>query len=112
MEIIEIPISKDHLKDLAVDFYGYMVKAVVDVNRGIMAVNAELHSDLEKTLLEDGSLQDSLWGINLYPENDAEDLIEYDSIINIRPRNHNFSRDVENPKVRSQISTIVWNLVK
>lgn len=112
MEIIDTQISKDRLKDLSIDFYGYMVKAVVDVSRGIMAVNAELHSDLEQLLLDNGSVQGSLWGINLYPENDAEDFIEYDSIINIRPRNNNFSRDVENPNIRSQISSIVWNLVK
>ncbi len=29
-----------------------MMKAVVDIDRGIVAVNAELHSDLEQILLE------------------------------------------------------------
>lgn len=62
MQIVEKLISKNQIKDFVTDFYGYMVKAVVDVSRGIMAVNAELHSDLKKILLENGSKQDSLWG--------------------------------------------------
>ena len=65
--------------------FGDMVKAVVDVRREMMAVDAELHSDEEAFLLEHGSAQEDLWGINLYPEvtgegwikNHLEDAISY-----------------------------------
>lgn len=84
-----------------------MVKAVVDVDREIMALDAELHSDLEANLLEDGSRQPHLWGINLYPELRSEDWIEFDSLINIRPAQQNRSRGVEDERLRQVIIHIV-----
>lgn len=97
---------------MAPDFFGDMVKAVVDIDRKIVALNAELHADLERLLLNNGSGQDSLWGINLYPEVEDEDFIEFDSLINISPRRNNFSRDVEDQNIRKQIIDIVNSLIK
>lgn len=107
MVILEKAISRRELSELAQNFYGDMIKGVVDVDRQILALDAELHSDLERLLLEDGSQQENLWGINLYPEVDDEDFLEFDSLINIRPRQNNRSRYVENESVREQISVIV-----
>ena len=112
MTIINQAISRKILADMAQNFYGEMVKGVVDIDRRIMALDAELHSDLEKFLLEDGSDQKSLWGINLYPDVEGDDFIEFDSLINISPRRNNFSRDVEDDAIRSQIRSIVNNLIK
>ena len=87
--------------------FGDLVKAVVDVERGLLALNAELHSDLESLLLNDGSKQQNLWGVNLYPDIKGENFIEFDSIINIRPSQGNKSRDVEDEKLRERITGIV-----
>ena len=84
-----------------------MVKAVVDIDREIMAVDAELHSDLEALLLGGGSKQGSLWGINLYPQASGDDFIEFDSMINVRPAIGNRSRGVENEAIRKEIITVV-----
>ena len=91
----------------AENFYGDMIKGVVDVDQELLALDAELHSDLEGLLLREGSQQEALWGINLYPEADEEDFLEFDSLINIRPRQGNRSRDVENEEIRERIRTIV-----
>ena len=48
------------LKTMADAGFGDLVKGVVDVDRELLAVDAELHSDLEALLLEDGSEQKSL----------------------------------------------------
>lgn len=95
----------------SVVFDGPMVKAVVDVSRGIIAIDAELHADLEQFLLSDGSKQENLWGINLYPE-ETDDFIEYDSMINIRPRQDNRSREVESPEIRTEIAEVVKKWVQ
>ena len=92
--------------------FGTLVKAVVDVATGIMAVDAELHSDQEALLLENGSAQRDLWGINLYPDVDGDDWIEFDSMINLRPASGNRSRGIDDPAVRDRIRHIVTLLVQ
>ena len=92
--------------------FGNMVKAVVDVERERIALDAELHSDLEAMLLQDGSKQKDLWGINLYPELQGDEFIEFDSMINIRPSLGNRSRGVDNPAVCERINGIVAKKIK
>ena len=111
MTIIDKAINRKILAEMAQNFYGEMIKGVVDIDRQIMALDAELHSDLEKLLLEDGSNQESLWGINLYPDVEGDDFIEFDSLINISPRRNNFSRDVEDPNIQKTIRDIVNQLI-
>jgi hypothetical protein len=89
-----------------------MVKAVVDVGRRVMAIGGELHSDEEAALLDDGSRQMDLWGINLYPAETGGSWIEYDSMINVRPAQGNRSRDVEDEALRRRIGDIVLALVE
>lgn len=112
MTIIDKTISLKEIADMQDNFFGDMVKGVVDTERGLLAVDAELHADLEKLLLEDGSVQQNLWGINLFPEISGEDLIEFDSMINIRPYQDNPSRDVLDPEIREKIRRVVDNLIK
>lgn len=88
-----------------------MVKAVVDVARRIMAVGGELHSDEETLLLDEGSRQADLWGINLYPNEMGDDWIEFDSMINVRPSQMNRSRGVESVELQQAIRDIVRALV-
>ncbi len=83
---------------------GEMVKGVVDIKRELLAIDADLHADIEKFLLENGSKQLDLWGINLYLDGD---LVEFDSMINIRPIQNNRSRFVEDEKTREKILEIV-----
>jgi len=101
-------IKVSELQEMSSKMYGQLVKAVVDINLMILVVDAELHADQEKYLLENGSQQSDLWGINLYPDDyDTEDFVEFDSMINIRPRQGNRSRDVEDSEIRKKIITIV-----
>ena len=104
-------ISLTDLKKMSENFFGNMVKAVVDIEQNLIAVDAELHSDLEALLLENGSQQKNLWGINFYPEETA-DFLEFDSMINIRPSQNNFSRGVESEAIRQQIEQLIKNQVK
>jgi len=107
MIILDKTIGLEELSMLASNYYVDMIKAVADVDKGLLAIDAELHADLEKMLLENGSSQESLWGFNIYPGLEGDDFIEFDSMINIRPRQNNMSRDVENESTRSAILSIV-----
>ena len=77
-----------------------------------MAVDADLHSDEEALLIEQGSTQGDLWGINLYPDLSTDEWIEFDSMINIRPSQGNRSRGVDDADVRGRILDVVTALVR
>jgi len=106
MLIVNQEMSKEELRQMAGEYFGDMVKGVVDVDRGLLTINAELHADLEALLLEQGSKQNALWGINLYPDMDDEDFLEFDSLINIRPMQGNRSRGVEDETIQMKIKWI------
>lgn len=112
VEILRGATSRARLASLAEAQFGDMVKAVVDVRRCVMAVGGELHSDEEAALIEDGSSQTDLWGINLYPAEQGDAWIEFDSMINVRPSQGNRSRSVEDGALRELIRRIVTALVK
>ena len=111
MKLVDNSITVSDLQKMAEDRFGDLVKAVVDVSKGVMAVDADLHSDEEARLLENGSAQADLWGINLYPGLPMSDWIEFDSMINMRPSQGNRSRGVEDPLVRDRIVAVVSSLV-
>lgn len=110
--IVTQVITRQKLTELAKERFGDLVKAVVDIDRGIMVVGGELHADEEALLIENGSRQQDLWGINFYPEKTGEDFIEFDSMINIRPSQNNRSRGVEDAAIREKILTVVDRLVQ
>jgi len=112
MKIVDGPISLADLKVLAEGRFGNLVKAVVDVERKIMALDGELHADEEALLLENGSRPEDLWGINIYPELEGPDHIEFDSVINIRPSQGNRSRGVDDQRTREKIVKVVSGLMK
>ena len=112
MKIVRDILTLDELKQMASAMFENMVKAVVDVERELIALDAELHSDLEALLLQDGSKQKDLWGINLYPDMPTDEFIEFDSMINMRPSQGNRSRGVESKETREKITEIVAEKIK
>lgn len=105
-------ISLEELNTMAENMYDELVKVVVDVQRGLVVVDAGLHADEEQFLLERGSKQDDLWGINLYPDSFGEDdFIEFDSMINIRPAQGNRSRSVEDAEIQQAIRDLIADVV-
>jgi hypothetical protein len=112
IKIVKEPINRKWLAEIAKERFGDLVKSVVDVEKEIMAIGGELHSDEEATLIEkEGSKRESLWGINLYPEKSEEDLIEFDSVINLKPSFGNRSRGIDDPKIRERIRNVIKKLV-
>lgn len=111
IKVVQGKITLSELEEFAKARFGDLVKAVVDVEKGIMAIGGELHADEEALLLEQGSKQENLWGINIYPALKGDDFIEFDSMINLRPAQNNRTRGVENPELREKIKQIINKLV-
>ncbi|MFA4889967.1 MAG: DUF5674 family protein [Candidatus Omnitrophota bacterium] len=112
MRIVKDKISIVELKDMSAKKFGNLVKSVVDIERGVMAIDGDLHADEEAALLEYGSSQENLWGINIYPELTGADFIEFDSLINLRPSQGNRTRGVDNSETKEKILQIINKLVE
>ena len=105
-------ITVAELSEMAAKMYGSLVKADVDVAKSILVVDMGMHADGEAFLLQQGSQQKDIWGINLHPgDYGTNDFIEFDSMINIRPNQGNLSKDVLDPVIRQKIIDIVHRIV-
>ena len=111
IKIIKDAIYKKELIDIAENQFGDFVKAVVDIEKEIMAIGGELHADEEALLLQEGSNQENLWGINLHLNKSNDEFIEFNSMINVRPSQNNRSRGVESLDVQRKIRDIVNRIV-
>ncbi|HJQ09390.1 MAG TPA: DUF5674 family protein [Candidatus Saccharimonadales bacterium] len=105
-------ISIAELSEMAQKMYGTIVKADIDLVKGTLLVDMEMHADGEAYLIEQGSKQTDLWGFNLHPDKyGSDDFIEFDSMINIRPRQNNPTRDILDEDVRNKIWAKVSEVV-
>lgn len=112
IRIVEGTISVAELKELAHEFYGDVIKAVVDVRQEIMGVGGEFHSEIERVLTEEkGSRREDTWGINLLLDKTGVDFIEFDSMINLKPAFGNKTRDVDDTNIQKKIRDIVGKIV-
>ena len=84
------------------------IKVVVDLERRIIAIGCELHIDCAEELVNDGSLGKDLWGVNIYPQ---KKIIDFVSMINIRPADGNRSMEIELPSIRRKVEEIVKELL-
>jgi hypothetical protein len=106
------PVSIDQVRVLARGRFGDMVKGGIDLRRGVLPLDADMHADQEAGLLAEGSAQVDLWGINLYPDAGESDWLECDSMINLRPSSGNRSRAVDDPATGAAIADLVGRLVR
>lgn len=106
------PITLERIRELAAGRFGDMVKGVVDLGRGILLLDADMHADQESVLLGEGAAHRALWGINLYPGLPEDEWLEFDSMINLRPSFGNRSRGVDDPAVREAIAAFVARVVR
>ncbi len=109
--LVKEAITINALNEIISGTGGELIKIVVDVQLNLLAIGGEMHSDEEQFLLDQGSNQDDLWGINIYPKMSRNEWIEFDSMINIRPRQNNRSRNVEDLELQKKIIQIVNDLI-
>ena len=113
IRVIKNSIPLSLLSEIAEERYGDLVKAVVDVEQGIMALGGEMHADEEVILMEqEGSLREHTWGINLLPAESGDEFIQFDSMVNLKPGFGNRTRNVDNEEIREKIVSIVQRLIK
>src|SRR5258708_36319207 len=103
IKIVTDKITKDELQIFAKERFGDMVKVVVDLSQKIMAVGGQMLADDEALLLQEGSKQEELWVINLYPDLEGDNFIEFDLMIILRTAQGNNTRGIDDSNVRENI---------
>jgi len=88
--------------------YESMIKIVVDIRKHLLSGGGEMYVDCETALLDDGSEQDDLWGANWYPN---EQRIEFEALINIRPRLGNRSIVIQDESLRRQVESVTREIL-
>ncbi len=106
--ILEKKATDEEISKAAKDLDGY-VKFVVDIEQRRVALGGSRHVDGEQLLLKDGSQQEDLWGGGLDLETSE---IDFDSMINVRPKQDNPSREVLSKEIRDIIEDIVRKILK
>lgn len=105
-------ISLAELMEMAQKMYGSIVKADVDLAKRIVLVDMGLHADGEAYLMERGSKQNDLWGMNLHPDKyGTDEFVEFDSMINLRPSHGNSSKGVDDKATRAKIIKLISEVV-
>ncbi len=88
--------SKEEIEKLKEQFEFY-IKTVFDVEKGICCAGCDRHFDCEQLLLKNGSKQENLWGGGI---DVSSKIIDYNSFINIRPKQNNRSNEIQDSKIR------------
>lgn len=112
IKILEEKIRKEELKKIAQENYGDMTKGVVDIEKEIIALGGEFHSEANEILIEKGSNQENVWGFNIYPEKQKEDRLEYDSLINIKPKQGNRDVIIGSEDIKEKMKNIINNQIE
>lgn len=92
------PFTKEELEQLKEQFGSY-IKTVIDVEKKICSAGADRHFESEEALLSQGSMQSNLWGGGVDLETKE---IDFNSFINIRPKDDNTSNEIQDAKIRKE----------
>ena len=112
IKVVKSEISLAEIMETAREFYGTMIKGVVDVQNEILVLGGEYHMDANMVLIEQGSKQQNVWGFNLILDKEGEYHIEYVSLINIRPAQGNREMELKDQNLRKRIKEIINKKVK
>lgn len=107
IHILREKASAEQIKEMLQE-YDSMIKIVVDTRQKILAGGGEMHADCESVLLDKGSQQDDLWGANWYPQ---DQRIEFESLINIRPRLNNRGILIQSEEIRKAVEDVARKLL-
>lgn len=111
IRIIDKAITVDELRQMAQESFGDFIKGVCDLEKEVLALGGELHSDCYEALIENGSQAKDIWGFNIFPDLPREKRIDFVSLINIRPSQNNRSMEIQNEEIKEKIIQIIEKIV-
>ena len=92
------PFTKKEIKNLQEEFDSY-IKTVIDLKNKVCSAGCNRHYESEKILIGQDSSQKDIWGGGIDIETKE---IDFNSFINIRPRDENPSNEILDENLRKQ----------
>ncbi len=107
IQILEKPVSMKYVRELAKEWYGTMIKGTVDITQNKVALGGDYHMESCELLTESGLDHTNIWGFNIRFEENLSGVLEFDSLVNIKPALGNKSRSVEDPEIIKKATAII-----
>ncbi|MDP2789259.1 MAG: DUF5674 family protein [bacterium] len=104
-------ISTEEVKKLADFWYGTMIKGAVDIEGGRVALGGDYHIEGSELLTSAGSKFEDIWGFNIRFEENKDGVLEFDSMVNIKPNFGNRSRSISNEKVIKKATEVIYKFI-
>lgn len=112
IRILDKKINIDEVKKLAEHWYGTMIKGCVDVERGIVAIGGDYHIESSEFLTASDSKFEDVWGFNIRFEENPDGVLEFDSMVNIKPNFGNRSRGINNEEIIKKAREIIYKFIE
>src|SRR3989338_1735929 len=111
IQILDFKINIEGVKKLANLWYGTMIKGTVDVELGRVALGGDYHVESSEMLTGSGSKFENVWGFNIRFEENPDGVLEFDSMVNIKPNFGNRSRGINNEEVTKKATEIIYKFI-
>ena len=92
---------------MAKEWYGFLIKGTVDIANNKVAIGGDYHLESCELLVKQGSNHNDIWGFNIRFDENQNEVLEFDSLVNIKPAVANKSRSVENPEITKKATAII-----
>ena len=112
IQILSEKMNMDEVKELAKHWYGMMIKGCVDVETGRVAIGGDYHMESCELLCQNGSQPNNVWGFNIRFEEDPKGVLEFDSLVNIKPALENRSRALENAEIIAKAELMIKSVIQ
>ena len=112
IQILEKPVSMDYVRELAVEWYGIMIKGTVDITQNKVAIGGDYHLESCELLVKNGSDHINVCGFSIRFEENQNGVLEFDSLVNIKPSLGTKSRSVENPEIVKRATAIIHSYIQ
>ena len=111
IQILDHKISIEETKKMADSWYGTMIKGTLDIELGRVALGGDYHIESSEMLTASGSKFENVWGFNIRFEEDPDGVLEFDSMVNIKPNFGNRSRGINNEEVIKKATEIIYKFI-
>ncbi len=111
IQILDNKISIEEVKKLADLCYGTMIKGTVDIELGRVALGGDYHIESSEMLTASGSKFEDVWGFNIRFEENPNGVLEFDSMVNIKPNFGNRSRNISNNEIIEKATKVIYKFI-